>query len=74
MSEKTDGYFLPDVNLIEIIDKAIQAEIDRDKTGSMRKIFDFFDSVTKPLNHREFIEFWGSLSALEQGEYMLQFI
>lgn len=74
MSEKTEGYFLPAVNLIEVIDQAIQRMIDRDVTGSIQKIFDFFDSQSKPLDHREFIQFWGSLSAVEQDKYMLQFI
>jgi hypothetical protein len=60
--------------LISFVDRRLQREIDRDVTGSMQRIFDFFNSVRKPLSLREFFQYWESLSQQEKDEVMLQFI
>lgn len=74
MSEKIEGVMSLQ-QLIDVVDQAIQDEIDRDGTGALQKMFDFFNSdPDNPLTHREFIEFWGSLDDVEKLSVMMRFL
>jgi hypothetical protein len=64
---------LPSIDLVEVIDKALQIQIDLDRTGTMQRVFNYYDSVAKPLDNREFIQFWESLSESEKTAHYERF-
>lgn len=49
---------------LEGIDGTLEAEIRG--TYGVWQWYDFYDSPTKPINPREFLEYWSSLSIEEQ--------
>jgi hypothetical protein len=62
-------------DLAYTVEKTILEEfILGDSTGTILQLFRFFDSVEKPLDLLEFLEFWNSLSQSEQCTYMLYFL
>jgi hypothetical protein len=66
MSEKNED--LDD--LIALVDESIMSELTRDETGLLLGVYDFFDSLNKPLDPREFLEFWASLSFDDRVYYL----
>lgn len=74
MPEKNDDTFvLPTLNLLVLIDEAIQREIDSDVTGTKQRVFDYYNSPSKPLTHREFIQFWASMTRDDMAKYYAHF-
>jgi hypothetical protein len=71
--KNVEGFALPPINLLREIDQGIQREIDCDETGTTQRVFNYYNSPSKPLNHREFIQFWASLSKSEMAQYYERF-
>lgn len=57
-------------DLVAHIDRTLMEEVDRDPTGTLRRLYDFFDTATKPLNPREFYQFLGALTPEENIYYL----
>lgn len=58
-------------DFVEEIDAALMAELEADPLGIVLDIYNFFDSKEKPLNPREFLQFWVSLSDEDRTEFIL---
>jgi hypothetical protein len=56
--------------LIEHVDRELMTEVDKDPTGCIRRLYDFFDASEKPLNPREFFQFLGCLTPEENIYYL----
>jgi hypothetical protein len=52
------------------VDESIMDFLWVEKSGTLINLFLYFNAERKPLNPREFLEFWGSLSAADQDYYM----
>jgi hypothetical protein len=52
------------------VDETILEYLWVEKSGTLINLFLYFSSERKPMNPREFLEFWGSLSGSEQDYYM----
>jgi hypothetical protein len=57
--------------LCEKVDAAIMEFLWAGKDGTLINLFLYFNSERKPLNPREFLEFWDSLSGVEEDYYMI---
>lgn len=53
-----------------VVDEAIMSEIRSEGTGLTYSLYLFFDSPDKPLDPREFLDFWASLSPAERVYYL----
>lgn len=56
--------------MIAGVDESIMEFLWVEKSGTLINLFLYFNSERRPLNPREFLEFWGSLSESEQDYYM----
>lgn len=56
--------------MIAGVDETILEFLWIEKSGTLINLFLYLNSERKPLNPREFLEFWGSLSESEQDYYM----
>jgi len=56
--------------LIALVDRDLMAEIEKDPTGCLRRLYDFFDTEETPLNPREFYQFLGALTPEENVYYL----
>lgn len=56
--------------LIASVDESIMEFLWLERDGTLVNLFLYFNSETKPLDRREFLEFWGSLSEAEEDYYM----
>ena len=57
-------------DLMTRVDEVIMKFIWSEKNGTLVNLFLYFSSERKPLNPREFLEFWDSLSEDEEDYYM----
>jgi hypothetical protein len=57
-------------DLIALVDETIMGEMTRDETGLLLDLYDFFDNFRKPLDPREFLDFWASLSFDDRVYYL----
>jgi hypothetical protein len=58
---------------LEDLDRRLMAEVIN-PSETFREAYQYFDSAPwKPLNPREFLQFWGALSDTEKLLYMLEF-
>lgn len=53
-------------DMVKGIDEALMWEIDHEVTGVARTLYDFFDSPGKPINPREFLQYWLALTEEEK--------
>lgn len=56
--------------LVAGVDDAIMDFLWKEKSGTLVNLFLYFNSEREPLNPRDFLQFWGSLSEAEQDYYM----
>lgn len=56
--------------LMASVDEAIMKFVWSEKNGTLVNLFLYFSSERKPLNPREFLDFWDSLSEAEEDYYM----
>lgn len=56
--------------MITGVDETILDFLWKEKSGTLINLFLYFTSHQRPLDPREFLQFWGSLSGPEQDYYM----
>jgi hypothetical protein len=53
------------------VDEAIMDFLWTERSGALINLFLYFNGESDPLNPREFLQFWGSLSKSEEDYYLI---